>query len=513
MLNGITINKGQGGLGRPLEGTDYISGLLFYSASLPSGFSSNDRIKIVYSVEEGEALGILDTHVGETAAVAKNVIGGTPAAGNTIKITYTGIEGLETVLATYTLTSGDAATTTTAAAAIAAAINAGTVTHGFSATNSTNSLLVTTKGGEGIFPNSGTPYASTETGAGMTSTWTQPTGSGSTVLGVASDIDILYYHVSEFFRLQPKGKLYVGVYATSDVGTFASVTLMQNFAQGAIKQMGVYYKSTSFATSACTALQAQCTALEAVHKPLVTILGGEISGTTNVSSITADLHLLTAPQVSVTIGQDGANNGNHIFKATGKSVTNVGEMLGAVALSSVSDSIAWFGKFQVSTTELDTLAFANGELYTTVSDLTVTGLDTLGYCFLRKVMDLGGSYHNRPYTCVSLTSDYAFIHSNRTIYKAIKNIRTTVLPSVASPIKVLADGTLSPDVINYFKSLGAQGLDVLLRNNEISNYAVIIDPAQDVLSTGILEITAQIQPIGVADFIEINIGFVTSITS
>lgn len=52
MANNVIFNKGQGGLGRPLAGTDYISGMLFYSATLPSGFNSSNRIKIVYSVEE-----------------------------------------------------------------------------------------------------------------------------------------------------------------------------------------------------------------------------------------------------------------------------------------------------------------------------------------------------------------------------------------------------------------------------------------------------------------------------
>ena len=70
-LNDITINKGQGGLGRPLEGTDYVSGLLFYSASLPSGFDSSNRIKSIFSVAQAEDLGItnatkinsVDTHL------------------------------------------------------------------------------------------------------------------------------------------------------------------------------------------------------------------------------------------------------------------------------------------------------------------------------------------------------------------------------------------------------------------------------------------------------------------
>jgi hypothetical protein len=512
-LNDITINKGRGGLSRPLEGTDYVSGLLVYTgATLPSGFDSSNRIKIVYSVQDAEDLGIVNTHSGETKSAAKVVCGGTPAAGNTVKITYTGIDGLETVLDTYTLLTADAVSTTTAAAALAVAINAGTVTHGFTATSSTADLIITTKGGEGIFPNTGTPYACTVTGGGITGTVTQPTGSGSTVLGVASDIDIQHYHISEFFRQQPKGKLYVGLYATADFGTFASITLMQNYAAGTINQLGVYSKSASFATSQVNGIQSVLTTLEGLHKPMVAILGAELSTTTSLATLTDNLHTLSDPQVSVCIGQDGAATGYHLWKATGKSITNLGEMLGTVALSKVSDSIAWLGKYQVASTELDTVAFCNGQNFNDLSDSQITALDTQGFCFLRKINDLAGTFHNRPYTAVSLTSDYCFIHSNRTIFKCIKNVRATVLPAVGSPIKVNSDGTLSADTINYFKSLTAQGLDVVVRAVELSDYAALIDDSQDVLSSGLLEITVQLVPIGVADFITINIGFTDVIT-
>ena len=54
MGNSIIFNRGQGGLGRPLNGEDHFSGFLFYSNTLPSGFSSNDRVKQVFSLEEAE---------------------------------------------------------------------------------------------------------------------------------------------------------------------------------------------------------------------------------------------------------------------------------------------------------------------------------------------------------------------------------------------------------------------------------------------------------------------------
>ena len=52
MAGNITFVNGQGGLGRPLAGEDFISGLLYYTATLPSGYSSSDRIKKFFSVAD-----------------------------------------------------------------------------------------------------------------------------------------------------------------------------------------------------------------------------------------------------------------------------------------------------------------------------------------------------------------------------------------------------------------------------------------------------------------------------
>ena len=49
------------------------------------------------------------------------------------------------------------------------------------------------------------------------------------------------------------------------------------------------------------------------------------------------------------------------------------------------------------------------------------------------------------------------------------------------------------------------------RDEEISAFSVIIDPAQDVIATSKLEITVKIVPIGTADEIEVTIGFATSV--
>lgn len=509
MSNSIIFNKGQGGLGRPLPGTDYISALLFYSgATLPSGFTSNDRIKTVYSVADAVALGITNTSLGATASTSTYQFTNAGATGDTMAYTaaIVGNAGLETVtLCSYTTIAADVVSTSTAATRFAAEVNLGTPTHGFTASANTATVTITAPTNQGVYLNSGTVYVATIVGT-IAGTLTQ-----NVVAGVASDIDIMYYHISEFFRVQPKGKLYVGVYALADIGTFSNVTDMQNFAEGEIKQIGIYQKNTAFSTAHVTTLQAIYDALDALHKPLQIFYNAEIQGTANVTSLT-NLRLLAAENVSVTIGQDGKAKGFKLWKATAKSIGCLGTALGAVALSKVSDSIAWVGKFNMADTEFEILNFSNGQVLTALSDGTINNTDNFGYIFLKKHIGISGSYFNDSHTCIPITNDYAYIENGRTIDKAIRSLRTFLLPQLASPILVNADGTLTEDLISYYETLCSRALEVMQRDQELSAFNIIIDPAQDVLSTSEIEITVELVPVGVARTISVNIGFTVSIS-
>lgn len=518
-FNDVTIVKSKSGLGIPLEGSDFVSGILFYSgATLPTGFTSGTRNQVVFSVADAEALGITNTSLGETKATATDVITTKFTVGDTYKITCATIDSTNpnpttaaagtVTLCSFTAVTADAVSTTTSATRIAAEINALTYLHGFTAISSVATVTITAAPGQGIFLNSGTPYVVTVTGA-VAHTLTQ-----NVVAGVASDIDILYYHVSEYFRMQPKGKLYIGIHATADVGTFDKMAELQNYATGAIRQLFIYQKSAVFSTAQCTAIQSQNTTLEGLHVPYWSvILGGEISGTADLTGYAVNLKALTAPIVTVTIAQDGAAKGFKLFKATGKSITNGGECIGTLAAGRVNNSWAWIAKFQVSTTELDTLAFANGQLWTALSAGAQTNLDTLGFAILRKVQGKTGSYHNNPYTCIISTNDYSRINRNRVIYKAMSNVYTVLIDETGGDIQVNDDGTIKLDKIGYFKGLGEQALATMVSNAELSNYKIIIDPSQNIVSTGILEVSVELLPVGTTDFITVNIGFVTKLSA
>ena len=280
---------------------------------------------------------------------------------------------------------------------------------------------------------------------------------------------------------------------------------------GEIKQASVFQKNVVFATAQCAALQAIATANEAVYKPLQIILNAEISATGSVASL-VDLSTQTAPNVSVCIAQDGANDGYYIYKATNKSVGSCGAMLGAVSLALVSESIAWVGKFNMALgSELDTIAFSNGQLYSALADSQFESLNNYSYTFLRKLTGIAGSYWSGSQTTVTPTSDYSTIENNRVYQKITRVVRANMLPALSSPLKVNADGTLTNATIGYFETLANNPLVQMEADNELSAHKIIINPAQDVLATSTLELTLQNVPLGVARIIKVNVGFVKSV--
>ena len=124
---------------------------------------------------------------------------------------------------------------------------------------------------------------------------------------------------------------------------------------------------------------------------------------------------------------------------------------------------------------------------------------------------LAGTYNEGAPTSIAVTSDFATIFNNRTTDKAVRGVRTFMLPNISSPLLVNADGSLTEDTAAKFKNDAARALEQMERDEEISAFVVLIDPTQNVLSTSKVVVTIKIVPVGVADQIEINIGFTVAL--
>jgi hypothetical protein len=498
----IVFNVGEGGLGRPLPNNDHITGFLADSAALPTGtgggFASNDRIKKVASLEQAEALGIVDTHADETVATGGSVqITAAGASGDVWTIAITPVNADTVTLGTYTEKTGD--TPALIAAGLEAAIDALTATHGYSASSTTDTVNLTAAPKQGIALN-GAGLTGTSSGAGTTSV-TQFTS------GVASDIAHIHYHVSEFFRIQPKGILYIGIY-DENAGTYdgTNITNILDFADGEIRQVMVYLKAT-FASSMITATQSVVNINAGEDQPLNVLIGADLSATT-ISGV-INLRALASDRVSGILGEDGGAEGKRLTGVLGRSITSLGASTGAVALAAVSDSIGWIQKFPMAGLELNVINFATGEAVKGQPRAIIEDLSqTKGWVLLKKEKGLENSYHEDSPVANLITSDFAYIENGRTIDKARRNIRAQLVPFINSPLFVdPTSGQLTEFTISVFTNQANQALDPMVTDLELSGFSVVIDPSQNVLASSEIVLTVTLVPVGVARQITINIGF------
>jgi len=389
-LSKVTINVGEGGLGRRAPNEDKVSGILFYNDTPPSGWAANET-KLVYTLEEAEALGLISTLVGSEHE---------------------------------------------------------------------------------------------------------------------------HYQVSEYFRINPEGELYIGYYdVPAGAYDFAELLSIQVFAAGKIRQCAIYANALAFLAAQTALIQTQVDLIDATGGRLSVLYGADMTGFIDPTTL-PDLRGDTAAKVSVIAGEDGGAVGAALAVSAGFSIPALGACLGAVSLSGVEESVGHVRKYNVSNgTELEVPSLANGDLISSLSASILGAIKDDGYTILRKYTpQLSGSYFERMPTAIAATSDYAWIEYNRVIDKAIRAVESALTPELNATLLLNDDGTLTDDTIGYFSDLCNTALEGMQADREISGKNVLIDPAQDVLATSTLEVTVQILPLGVAEFITVNIGFTANLT-
>jgi hypothetical protein len=392
-LSKVTVNVGQGGLGRRPINNDKISGILFFNDTLPSGFTVSTRNKKVYSLEEAEALGIAE---------------------------------------------------------------------------------------------------------------------GS------ADHAVEWYHISEYFRGNPEGELWIGYYAVPTPSyTFAEISTMHIATSGEIRQMAIYANGLTYASSQATTIQAIHDAMDSPYRQCSYLYAPNTAAITAISgwAAIADLRALSAEKVTVVIAESGSGAGATLAGSKTYSITCVGLALGILSRASVEQSIGNPQNFNISDgTEMEVPALANGDLVSAMASSAMGGLKDKGYLIARKYLpDLAGTFFERGPTAIAATNDFAWIEYNRTVDKAIRLIRSALIPQLNGTVLLKADGTLRDDTVGYYTDLAQTPLTQMQADGEISAGLAEIDPTQDVLSTSQLEISVRIVPVGIAEEIIVNIGLTTSI--
>jgi hypothetical protein len=388
-MQSLKFIRTNGNIPKKLAGEDHISGLVIYSAALPSGFSESERIKAVSTIETAEALGI------------------TADADN----------------------------------------------------------------------------------------W---------------DIRVLHYQLSEIFRVNPGISLYVGIFTNPEgANTYAEVKKMQNFADGRLRQLGVWDGRTPLAADNLTALQGVAATLEEQDMPLGIIYAPKVSAVASLPSNLAG----DKERVWTVIGQAGSSTGAALYvdaENTEKaSVSGLGVVLGIVSLAAVHESIAWIEKFP---TGVDVPAFGDGTLLKTLDRAVVEALDKSRYLFFVTYSGLSGSYMNDSHTMDAPTSDYAYIENVRTMDKAVRGIRTYLLPKLGGNVYIdKTTGQLQTHSVEFLQTTAQKALEDMEKAGELSGYVVEIDPDQNVLSTSEIEFVIRPVGAGVVRRFKVKIGFAESV--
>lgn len=348
------------------------------------------------------------------------------------------------------------------------------------------------------------------------------------------------YHIREFFRVSGSvngaGKLYV-MFADCSV-SWNAIEVMQRAAGGMINQMGIWTEqplwkangaAEKYSLNLVKGLNDIAVSLAEQNQPLSLVLSANPSntGSDTTEGRQVDLNrvpscICEASRISCIFGQAHHETVTlmQMRDANHTPVGFLGAVMGALARAGVHESIAWVKQFNLFTDHFQEIELGFGDInldeaeenflslnrYESLSPSLLDELDDKGYIFPIKYAGReNGIYISKDQTCS--TGDYRTIARNRTINKSRRAVRAALLPYVNSPLMVNpSTGFLAPSKITAFKTLVGDILAKMQAAQEISGYAVTIDPNQNVLVDDTLRISYVIVPVGVAVKIYVEEG-------
>lgn len=325
-------------------------------------------------------------------------------------------------------------------------------------------------------------------------------------------VRVLHYHLSEIYRINPAVSLYVGIFEKpqGDNMTFAEIKTVQNFADGRIRQLGVWCGDRVPSGNDLTAIQGQAATLEAQGAELSVVYAPKVA---NVKQISTSLAGGGKCRVSVVIGQAGSGTGAELYKdkanAAKASVSGLGVVLGLISKAKVHQCIAWVKEFP---TGISLPAFGDGTLLRDLDKALVEQLDTARYLFFVTQQGQSGSYMNDSHTMDSAISDYASIESVRTMDKGARGVRAYLIPELGGNVYVDADtGKLASYTVAHLETVAGHALEDMEKAGELSGYKAEIDPDQDVAASSTVDIVLKKVAVPVMRHVRIKIGFAKTV--
>ena len=142
-------------------------------------------------------------------------------------------------------------------------------------------------------------------------------------------------------------------------------------------------------------------------------------------------------------------------------------------------------------------------------------LNDKGYLFGRTFTGKDGYFVADDNLATAYTDDYCFLTRRRTIDKAYRITYTTMVNFINQEVPINPDGSIQHIFIKGWETTLASAIEAqmageLSATQSDTGVQVFIDPAQNVVATGRIEVAVKVRPYGYAKYIEVKLGFMVS---
>jgi hypothetical protein len=331
---------------------------------------------------------------------------------------------------------------------------------------------------------------------------------------------LAHYHIAEFYRIAPEGKLYVTFTDETDVSGYFSDDDVKNafMAMDDIKRVGFVYNSND----AVPTLDAEIAAAQLFVNTLAAekvLIDGVYLEARAITSNSTNKRNLDAPNVSLVAFHDPAIAALHAdyqrHAAVGtvlgsRAVRKVNEDLGSVDIINKPDDKKGNQTYPISDKLIGSfasVALSGGELVSTLSTAKKNVITANGYVYAGSYQGFEGVYLNTEPTCTVIESDYAFGNNNGVWNKAARGIRLALLPKVKSTLKRdQSTGNLKGSTVTALSLIAEKPIKEMIAADEISGGSVSIDPNQNPSDQTPFKVSATVVKDGIVFDFEVELG-------
>jgi len=318
-----------------------------------------------------------------------------------------------------------------------------------------------------------------------------------------------FYQLKNYFNA---GGSYVnvGIFEEPETFDFSEIDTMNLFTKGEASLWMVCNPQQELSVTEIAKVNNKIAALTDLKKPAHCFYYADTSTLTlselpNLRTLASD-----CPYVSVVIGID-VDLTNVYY--------NCGIVTGTASSTSVNTSILNTGLFNYT----NGVDMVNVGLFLSVSDtptkvdiktISESDLDLLndkGYIFFRYITDLLGTYLSNDNNSTKISDTFNSVHMCRTRNKSIRQLNIYLSKLIGATVLFNPDGTMKPISVAVYEDAARTALNYMKQPNEISDFAVYVDPTQNVLSTKTVVTNASIIPTETSDYLPINIAFTQNI--